>query len=90
MHITEFKKQAKELAVKHGLSKRDISIRTPSWLLISITCDTWERYAALKADLEKLAGYKNNSDIMTDYFDYHVNVINKYNTQFPGLLITKF
>ncbi|RTK95264.1 MAG: hypothetical protein EKK64_07210 [Neisseriaceae bacterium] len=89
MNITEFKKLAKELAVKHGLTKRDISITTPRWLVIKINAETWEQYKALKDDLEKLAGYKDNSDIMTDYFDYDVNVINKYNTKFSGLLITR-
>jgi hypothetical protein len=89
MNITEFKKLAKELAVKHGLTKRDISITTPRWLVIKINAETWEQYKSLKDDLEKLAGYKDNSDIMTDYFDYDVNVINKYNTKFSGLLITR-
>jgi hypothetical protein len=89
MNITEFKKLAKELAVKHGLTKRDISITTPRWLVIKINAETWEQYKALKDDLEKLAGYKDNSDIMADYFDYDVNVINKYNTKFSGLLITR-
>ena len=90
MNITEFKKQAKELAVKFGFKKSDVSITTKDWLRISVKCEDSALFVTLKKELEKLAGYQDKSDVMTDYFDYRVAVKNKYNGSFGGLLITRF
>lgn len=85
MTYAEFKKQAKELAVQNGVAKKDISIKADRWLSISINCEI-EIYKKLKAGLEKLAGFKDNSDIMTDYFDYSVDLSDKC---FGGMIITR-
>lgn len=84
MTYAEFKKQAKELAVLNGVAKKDISIKADRWLLISINCEV-EIFRKLKAGLEKLAGFKDNSDVMTDYFDYSVDLSDRC---FGGMIIS--
>lgn len=90
MELATFKQQAKELAVKLGFKKSDVSITAKDWLRVSVKCEDANLFVTLKHEIEKLAGYKNNSDIMTDYFDYDVAVKNKYNGNFGGLIITRF
>lgn len=89
MELKEFKKQAKELAIKSGLKKSNVSIVSDSWLRIRISCEDFDLYANLKKELEKLAGFKNKSDVMTDYFDYDVAVKNSSGGGYGGLIITK-
>ena len=36
---------------------------------------------------QEVAGYENNSDIMTDYFQYSTTVKNKYNGTYSGLIL---
>ena len=89
MELKEFKKQAKELAVKCGLNKSDVSIVSDTWLRIRIACEDLDLYALLKKEFEKLAGFKNKSDVLTDYFDYDVAVKNSSGGSYGGLIITK-
>ena len=89
MDTKEFKKLAKELAVKLGFKKSDISITCDAWIKIRVFCSDFILFSNLKVELEQLAGYKNNSDITTDYFDYDVDVLNKSGGRFMGLSILK-
>ncbi len=88
MRLKDFKQQAKNLAVAMGLRKSDVSITSNNWLHIRIRCD-YSLFDKLSAQLEQLAGFKNHSDVCTDYFKYDVDVQNSYGTSFAGLLITK-
>ena len=89
MELKEFKKQAKELAVKYGVKKSNVSIVSDTWLRIRISCQDFELYLNLKQEFERLAGFKNKSDAMTDYFDYDVAVKNTSGGSYGGLIITK-
>lgn len=89
MELAEFRKKVKNLAVNNGLKKNDVSVTAAGWLSVRISCNELELYTSLKKKIEEIAGFKNNSDVMTDYFDYDVNVINKNNGKFGGLLISR-
>ena len=89
MELKEFKKQAKELAVKYGVKKSNVSIVSDTWLRIRISCQDFELYLNLNLEFERLAGFKNKSDAMTDYFDYDVAVKNTSGGSYGGLIITK-
>lgn len=88
MNIKEFRKQAKELALSFGFTKQQISVVSDSWLLVRIISSNFDKFKALKAALEKLAGYEDNSDAMTDYFNYRVAVTRNNGGSYGGLLIT--
>ncbi len=88
MNIKEFRKQAKELAVKHGFTKQQISVVSDSWIRVSIISPDYEKFKLLKTALEKLAGYEDHSDVMTDYFHYKVNVTRNNGGGYGGLMIT--
>lgn len=88
MNIKEFRKQAKELALSFGFTKKQISVVSDSWLLVRVISTNFDKFKALKSELEKLAGYQDNSDAMTDYFHYRVAVERNNGGGFGGLLIT--
>lgn len=87
MNIKEFRKQAKELAVKLGFTKKQISVVSDSWLYIRINTSDYDKFKVLKMELEKLAGYQDNSDVMTDYFHYKVAVERNNGGGYSGLSI---
>ena len=89
MIIKEFRQKAKELAVSYNLKKSDISIKSDAgWIRISITTIDIEKYKKLHNELEKLAGFRNNSNIQTDYFEYRTTVLNNGGGTYSGMLIT--
>lgn len=88
--IQEFKKQARNLASSYGLTKNISIVTERNWIRVRIDCQDSEIFSNLKKELEALAGYKNHSDIYSDYHEYEVNVKNvKYNCKYSGLIITK-
>lgn len=87
--IQEFKKQAKELAVSFGLKKSDISITADIWIKIRLSCQDQIQFSNLQESLEKLAGYEDNSEIWSNYYDHSIKVKNKYECSYGGLLIMK-
>lgn len=89
MQIKEYKQKAKELAVGYGFKKSDISIKTDAgWIKIRITTIDIEKYKKLYKELQKLAGFRDNSDIQTDYFEYRTTVLNDGGGTYSGMLIT--
>lgn len=89
MQIKEFKQQAKNLMLENGLRKSDISITSDNWLKIRVICDNKDLYSKLHNQIEHLAGFKNDSNIMEDYFDYKVNIKRDNGGNYGGLLITR-
>jgi hypothetical protein len=87
MTINEFKKQVKELAVTYGYKKSEVSIKADSWIRIYLYGN--KPISDLTQRIKCLAGYKNNSDIITDYFEYSTTVKNSYNGTYNGLIIVK-
>lgn len=88
--IQEFKKQVKQLALEFNISKKDISITTSrcNWVNVFIYNLGGENYTNLKRKIEKLAGFVNNSDSQSDYFEYKTQILNKYNSTFESILIS--
>ena len=89
--IQEFRKQAKALVAEFGLSKSDISITTTryNWIHVYIYNLAGEKYIQLMNKIEKLAGFINKSDAMTDYFEYKTQVLNNYGSTFTSILISR-
>jgi hypothetical protein len=49
-----------------------------------------ELLSTLTGKIQEIAGFQNNSDIMTDYFDFVTEVSNKCGGTYPGLLVSKW
>lgn len=88
--LQEFKKQVKQLALDFNINKKDISITSSryNWVNVFIYNLDGENYINLKRKIEKLAGFVNNSDSQSDYFDYKTKILNKNNGTFTSILIS--
>lgn len=87
MQLQEFKQQVKNLAVKFGLKKSQVSITADTWLNVRIQLTDLDLFKTLKSEIQALAGFQDNSDAMSDIFEHRMIVKNKCNGQFGGLSI---
>lgn len=84
--LQEFKRKVKSLTKENGVK---CSVTSDRWIIVKLEAED-ELLSTLTGKIQEIAGFQNNSDIMTDYFDFVTEVSNKCGGTYPGLLVSKW